>query len=83
MLDPGFDTDQLVSGVQISPDNAAIVHHVIVSKVEPEHVATARALDAKDPGDGYTCFGGAGHRRRRRREPRQRRLGRCLGARWR
>ena len=60
VVDPGFDTGQLVSGVQISPDNAAIVHHVIVSKVEPEHVATARALDAKDPGDGYTCFGGAG-----------------------
>ena len=60
LLDPGFDTDQLVSGVQISPDNAAIVHHVIVSKVEPDQVATAKALDAKDPGDGYTCFGGAG-----------------------
>ncbi len=60
VVDPGFDTDQLVSGVQIAPDNAAIVHHVIVSKVEPEDVAQARALDAKDPGDGYTCFGGAG-----------------------
>jgi hypothetical protein len=60
VLDPGFDTDQLVSGVQISPGNAAIVHHVIVSKVEPDQVATAEALDAKDPGDGYTCFGGAG-----------------------
>ena len=60
VLDPGFDTDQLVSGVQISPDNAAIVHHVIVSKVEPDQVDTAKALDAKDPGDGYTCFGGAG-----------------------
>jgi Copper type II ascorbate-dependent monooxygenase, C-terminal domain len=60
VLDPDFDTDQLVSGVQISPDNAAIVHHVIVSKVEPDQVGTAKALDAKDPGDGYTCFGGAG-----------------------
>ena len=49
-----------MSGVQITPDNAAIVHHVIVSKVEPEDVAKAHALDAKDPGDGYTCFGGAG-----------------------
>ena len=60
LLDPEFDTDQLVSGVQISPDNAAIVHHVVVSKVEPKDVAKAQALDAKDPGDGYTCFGGAG-----------------------
>ena len=60
LVDPGFDTDQLVSGVQISPDNAAIVHHVIVSKVEPEDVAEAKALDARYPGDGWTCFGGAG-----------------------
>lgn len=60
LVDPGFDTDQLVSGVQISPDNAAIVHHVIVSKVEPEDVAEARALDERYPGDGWTCFGGAG-----------------------
>lgn len=60
LVDPGFDTDQLVSGVQISPDNAAIVHHVIVSKVEPQDVAEARALDARYPGDGWTCFGGAG-----------------------
>ena len=60
LLDPELATDQLVSGVQIVPDNAAIVHHVIVSKVEPQDVEKARALDAKDPGDGYTCFGGAG-----------------------
>jgi hypothetical protein len=60
VVDPEFGTDQLVSGVQISPDNAAIVHHVIVSKVEPQDVDTAHAMDAKDPGDGYTCFGGAG-----------------------
>ncbi|HSO65219.1 MAG TPA: hypothetical protein VLQ78_08980 [Ornithinibacter sp.] len=60
LVDPGFETDQLVSGVQISPDNAAIVHHVIVSKVEPEDVTEAKALDATYPGDGWTCFGGAG-----------------------
>jgi hypothetical protein len=60
LVDPRLRTDQLVSGVQIDPDNEAIVHHVIVSKVEPGDVARARALDAQDPGDGYTCFGGAG-----------------------
>lgn len=60
LVDPGFDTDQLVSGVQITPDNAAMVHHVIVSKVEPGAVEEAKALDAAVPGDGWTCFGGAG-----------------------
>ena len=60
LVDPGFETDQLVSGVQIAPQNAAIVHHVIVSKVEPAEVPRAEALDAADEGDGWTCFGGAG-----------------------
>jgi Copper type II ascorbate-dependent monooxygenase, C-terminal domain len=60
LVDPGFETDQLVSGVQITPDDAEIVHHVIVSKVEPDDVARAEAVDARDPGDGWTCFGGAG-----------------------
>ncbi|WP_392542569.1 hypothetical protein [Oryzobacter telluris] len=60
LVDPKFRTDQLVSGVQISPDNPAVVHHVIVSKVDAEEVSKARALDAEDPGEGWTCFGGAG-----------------------
>ncbi|MFL6154426.1 MAG: hypothetical protein ACJ72B_18770 [Ornithinibacter sp.] len=60
LVDPRFATDQLVSGVQITPGNAAIVHHVIVSKVEPADVGAAAALDAQEPGDGWTCFGGAG-----------------------
>ena len=60
LVDPGFTTDQLVSGVQVTPDNAAMVHHVIVSKVPPAGVAAAKALDRSVPGDGWTCFGGAG-----------------------
>jgi hypothetical protein len=60
LVDPGFDTGQLVSGVQITPDNTDMVHHVIVSKVEPEDVPAAEAVDARSPGDGWTCFGGAG-----------------------
>jgi hypothetical protein len=60
LVDPGFRTDQLVSGVQITPDNAAMVHHVIVSKVPPAAVRAAKKLDASSPGPGWTCFGGAG-----------------------
>ncbi|MBT9254389.1 hypothetical protein KMZ32_01615 [Phycicoccus sp. MAQZ13P-2] len=60
LLDPHLGTDQLVSGVDIRPDNAALVHHVIVSRVEPEGIAQAQRLDAADPGDGWTCFGGSG-----------------------
>jgi len=60
LVDPKFGTDQLVSGVLITPDNATMVHHVIVSKVPSEGVAAAKALDAGTPGPGWTCFGGAG-----------------------
>ncbi|WP_030527995.1 hypothetical protein [Phycicoccus jejuensis] len=60
LLDPHLGTDQLVSGVDIRPDNAALVHHVIVSRVEPEGIAQAEQLDSADPGDGWTCFGGSG-----------------------
>ncbi|MEO5610832.1 MAG: hypothetical protein ABIQ61_00065 [Ornithinibacter sp.] len=59
LVDPGFASGQLVSGVEIEPDNATIVHHVIVSKVEPGQVAQAKALDAGEPGPGWTCFGGS------------------------
>ncbi|MBM6400407.1 hypothetical protein [Phycicoccus sonneratiae] len=60
LVDPGLTTDQLVSGVDIRPDNAALVHHVIVSRVAPKDVGEAERLDAAEPGDGWTCFGGSG-----------------------
>ena len=60
LVDPGLTEDQLVSGVDIRPDNAAVVHHVIVSRVDPDQVARAEELDAATPGPGWTCFGGSG-----------------------
>ncbi len=60
LVDPHLRTDQLVSGVDIRPDNAALVHHVIVSRVLPSEVGQAERLDAADPGTGWTCFGGSG-----------------------
>jgi hypothetical protein len=60
LVDPGLEEDELVSGVDIRPDNAALVHHVIVSRVEPDEVARARELDAATAGPGWTCFGGSG-----------------------
>ncbi|MGL5929268.1 MAG: hypothetical protein ACRCY8_10045 [Dermatophilaceae bacterium] len=60
LLDPRLGSDQLVSGVDIRPDNPEVVHHVIVSKVEPDDVDVAERRDAADPGPGWTCFGGSG-----------------------
>lgn len=60
VLDPGLETDSLVAGIDISPDNTDLVHHVIVHKVLPEQIEVAEGLDAADPGEGYSCFGGSG-----------------------
>lgn len=50
-----------VTGAEVHPGNARIVHHVIV--YEPTDAAAAAEvmrLDAAEAGPGYTCFGGAG-----------------------
>ncbi|GGB86358.1 hypothetical protein N798_04250 [Knoellia flava TL1] len=60
LVDPNFAQDMIVSGVKVMPDNPDAVHHVILYKVEPQDVAAAKAQDAQDEGDGWTCFGGTG-----------------------
>jgi hypothetical protein len=60
LVDPGFEQDMIVSGVQFQPDNPAVVHHVILYKVDAANVAAAQARDAGEPGEGWTCFGGSG-----------------------
>lgn len=49
--------DRWISAVSVKPGNAKIVHHVIAYG-DPRGESVA--LDAKDPGPGYTCFGGPG-----------------------
>lgn len=49
-----------VTGYAVKPGNPKILHHVIAYLVEPKDVKAYAAIDAKDPGPGYTCFGGPG-----------------------
>jgi hypothetical protein len=60
LLDPGLTAPELVSGVNIIPGNPNLVHHVIVFQMPEADLARAEALDAAEPGDGWTCFGGTG-----------------------
>jgi hypothetical protein len=49
--------ERWVRAVEVQPGNRSVVHHVLLfvdSKGE------SLALDEKDPGPGYTCFGGPG-----------------------
>ncbi len=49
--------DRWISAVSVKPGNAKIVHHVIAYG-DPGGVSAQ--LDERDPGPGYTCFGGPG-----------------------
>ncbi len=62
LLDPGFTEDVYLTGTFVKPGNADVVHHVILFTASPEQVAEAEAMDANEPGEGWTCFGGSGLR---------------------
>jgi hypothetical protein len=60
LLDPHITHDSFVTGFNIRPGSPQVVHHVILFRVPPDRVAEARAKDASDPGEGWTCFGTSG-----------------------
>ncbi len=60
LVDPKFTERTFITGSQFLPQNAAVVHHAIFFRVDPADVPEARRLDARAPGDGWTCFGGPG-----------------------
>lgn len=60
VLDPGLSADAFVTGVDVLPERAELVHHVILFRLPPEQVAAAERLDAAEDGQGWTCFGGPG-----------------------
>lgn len=62
LLDPGLDEDVWLTGSNVLPGNPAVVHHVILFRLDPEQVREAEQTDAATPGQGWTCFGGTGLR---------------------
>jgi hypothetical protein len=62
LLDPKLTEDAFVTSARVEPDKAALVHHVILFRVPPESIADAAALDSRDAGPGWSCFGGTGIR---------------------
>jgi hypothetical protein len=60
LLDPKVAKDAFVTGVDVAPGDPDVVHHVILFRVPPDQVAAAESVDAKAPGQGWTCFGGSG-----------------------
>ena len=60
LLDPKQAGDSFVTSARIEPGQPKIVHHVILFRVPPGQVASARSLDGSDAGPGWSCFGGTG-----------------------
>ena len=61
LADPGLAADRFITGYEVLPGDARVVHHVIVySLPTAESEAAATRADAADPMPGYTCFGGPG-----------------------
>lgn len=53
--------DRFVTAVEVTPGEPRVVHHVLLfANLEAAEDQAAAALDAADPGLGYTCFGNAG-----------------------
>ncbi|HEX5968268.1 MAG TPA: hypothetical protein VFY88_07330, partial [Intrasporangium sp.] len=50
LLDPKLTRDSFVTGYDVAPGDASIVHHVILYRVPASKVALARAQDAQAPG---------------------------------
>ncbi|MCH9680271.1 MAG: hypothetical protein K0V04_02465 [Deltaproteobacteria bacterium] len=70
LVDPQLPSDQFLTGYDVAPGNAAIVHHVLVMPVDPtEPVGGGQTnadvmadLDAQSPDrEGWPCFGEAGN----------------------
>ena len=60
LIDPHLTKDAYLTGVTFEPDQVSEVHHAILYRVDPSQVADARRMDARTPGQGWSCFGSAG-----------------------
>ncbi|WP_170319733.1 hypothetical protein [Polyangium spumosum] len=61
VVDPGIPTDKFLTAYEVLPGDPRVVHHVIAFALDTaEAEAQAEALDAAEPGPGYTCYGGSG-----------------------
>jgi mono/diheme cytochrome c family protein len=60
LLEPNLTHDAYVTSALIKPQQAGIVHHVILFEASGDNAVDARRLNKASGGDGWTCFGGPG-----------------------
>ncbi len=57
VIPTNYAEDRYVTALEVKPGNRNVVHHVLVFL---DSSGAARKLDEKDPGPGYSTFGGVG-----------------------
>ena len=57
VIPTNYDTDRYIAAMEVRPGTNTVVHHVIAYL---DASGGARKLDERDPGPGYTSFGGIG-----------------------
>lgn len=60
ILDAEFAEATFVRGIEVVPDQGALVHHALLYAIPPGDVPALQDLDDRDEGPGYSCFGGVG-----------------------
>ncbi len=60
LLEPHLAQDSYVTSAVIKPQQATIVHHVILFEASGDNAVDARRLNDASGGNGWTCFGGPG-----------------------
>src|SRR4051794_20699824 len=60
LLEPNLGHDAYVTSALIKPQQAGIVHHVILFEAAGDNAGDARRLNRASGGNGWTCFGGPG-----------------------
>ncbi len=60
LLEPRLTHDAYVTSAVIKPQQAGIVHHVILFEAAGDNAVDARRLNDASGGKGWTCFGGPG-----------------------
>lgn len=60
VLDAGVEDTTWVRALTVQPDAVAIVHHVLLYRLDASYAAEVAAWEAEDDTPGYRCFGAPG-----------------------
>ena len=60
LLEPDFDQDTYITGMDIIPGQSSIVHHVLIFQAPPQAQRQIDRINGADDRPGWECFGGPG-----------------------